>query len=540
MKLLKKFASFSAALLVSISSLFILAVPHAFAISKTWTGGGGDTNMDTAGNWTGGAPSAGDDLIFPANITNKTVVNNYTAGTSFNSITFSGTATQASNYALSGNALTVVAGVTNSMTGSFSTGAIVTAPITLGGAQTINAGTTYISFDDLNVGTFATVSNGDVYINGTLTGSGNITVTGTTSTTLGLAGNNSTYSGSLIVSSGNLEADTITSLGSTSSGTTVASGGRLTFCNMTSDKTTAEPISLAGNGTNVTIGVYQATCHSGGGVPTTNFKLTLTGAVTLTANTIFEGYHADLKIDGTYTANSHTFTVAPGGTGNLTLPSGTIASEPKTTTYAANDPSTSINVAINNIAIVNGTYDIGFIDGGTLKGTGTLTGGISLTLAPGLSPGCLVSGAGLTLSGGTYQVELGGTTACTEYDQLTVTGTVALGSATTLTPSLYGDFKPAAGNTFTIISNDAADAVTGTFTGLAEGATFTVDGYVYKISYIGGDGNDVVLTVVTVPSVADTGFKLITSSAGLIVAGTLALTASSYYLSRRYVTAKTK
>lgn len=50
------------------------------------------------------------------------------------------------------------------------------------------------------------------------------------------------------------------------------------------------------------------------------------------------------------------------------------------------------------------------------------------------------------------------------------------------------------------ISNDLADAVVGTFNGLAEGATV---GSGFTISYHGGDGNDVVLngpTAVPEPS----------------------------------------
>ena len=50
---------------------------------------------------------------------------------------------------------------------------------------------------------------------------------------------------------------------------------------------------------------------------------------------------------------------------------------------------------------------------------------------------------------------------------------------------------PATGTTFTILTN-----ATGTFAGLAEGAVVTADGRRYRISYAGGDGNDVVLTVV--------------------------------------------
>jgi hypothetical protein len=42
--------------------------------------------------------------------------------------------------------------------------------------------------------------------------------------------------------------------------------------------------------------------------------------------------------------------------------------------------------------------------------------------------------------------------------------------------------------------------VSGTFAGLAQGATTVVDGITYSISYTGGDGNDVVLVVTAVDS----------------------------------------
>ena len=43
-------------------------------------------------------------------------------------------------------------------------------------------------------------------------------------------------------------------------------------------------------------------------------------------------------------------------------------------------------------------------------------------------------------------------------------------------------------------SNDGSDAVSGTFAGLAQGATTDIGGNAFTISYVGGDGNDVVLT----------------------------------------------
>ena len=55
------------------------------------------------------------------------------------------------------------------------------------------------------------------------------------------------------------------------------------------------------------------------------------------------------------------------------------------------------------------------------------------------------------------------------------------------------------GDQFTILNNDLADAVTGTFNGLPEGSTLSANGFKFTISYVGGTGNDVVLTVTDVP-----------------------------------------
>jgi Dockerin type I domain len=55
-------------------------------------------------------------------------------------------------------------------------------------------------------------------------------------------------------------------------------------------------------------------------------------------------------------------------------------------------------------------------------------------------------------------------------------------------------FTPTVGNTFIILDNEGLDAVTGTFAGLAQGATVSAGGQSFTISYTGGSGNDVVLT----------------------------------------------
>src|SRR4029453_17016115 len=59
-------------------------------------------------------------------------------------------------------------------------------------------------------------------------------------------------------------------------------------------------------------------------------------------------------------------------------------------------------------------------------------------------------------------------------------------------------YDPAVGTKFLIIFNDGADAIVGTFKGLPEGSSLTTNGgKAFRISYHGGDGNDVVLTRIT-------------------------------------------
>jgi hypothetical protein len=59
-----------------------------------------------------------------------------------------------------------------------------------------------------------------------------------------------------------------------------------------------------------------------------------------------------------------------------------------------------------------------------------------------------------------------------------------------------------AGEHLFIVENDGSDAVTETFSGLANGAMFTQDGVTFTINYDGsgqGGGNDIELTVDSVP-----------------------------------------
>jgi hypothetical protein len=161
--------------------------------------------------------------------------------------------------------------------------------------------------------------------------------------------------------------------------------------------------------------------------------------------------------------------------------------------------------------VASSTLTINHTGAGTATGTGptTVSGDLrgagrvgALTVASGgdLFPGVgnnstgLLSTGDLSLGAGSrLGLNFNGTTAGTDYDQLAVTGAVTINPAATLQLTTGAGFTPGNGVTFTIISNDGGDAVSGTFANLAEGATVSVGGQTYQISYVGGDGNDVTL-----------------------------------------------
>lgn len=120
------------------------------------------------------------------------------------------------------------------------------------------------------------------------------------------------------------------------------------------------------------------------------------------------------------------------------------------------------------------------------------TGG---TIAPGYAPPRGASTQALVLdTASKFEVALYGTIA-DDYSHLFVAGTTALGDATL---NVSG-FTPAVGDAFVIIHADSADPVSGHFKGLPEGAVFSANGSFFRISYTGGDGNDVVLTTILEP-----------------------------------------
>jgi hypothetical protein len=153
-----------------------LHAPSAMAAAKTWTGGGADGNWSTVANWAGAvAPAAGDDLMFPAGAARLSNNNDLGAGTSFNSIAFTG---PVGGYTLAGNAISLVAGITAANSGLNT----LSFPVTLTASQTFSSDGDRLILDTIALGantlTLNTTATGVVEVDGAISGSGGVIASG--------------------------------------------------------------------------------------------------------------------------------------------------------------------------------------------------------------------------------------------------------------------------------------------------------------------------------------------------------------------------
>ena len=179
-------------------------------------------------------------------------------------------------------------------------------------------------------------------------------------------------------------------------------------------------------------------------------------STTLTTNTT--GANGNQFING-----SGSGTVVTIGFGDLNSGAGTI------TLY--NDAGGRFNTVTGGSDILSNVI---VASGATLGGSGSISGLTTVqtggTLSPGASPGILSTGE-LVFDGGTsFNVEINGTTAGTDYDQVNVTGTVKLGTFL----NLSGTHTPVVDDTFVIVNNDSTDAIIGNFTMGTGGTDATV------------------------------------------------------------------
>jgi autotransporter-associated beta strand protein len=145
------------------------------------------------------------------------------------------------------------------------------------------------------------------------------------------------------------------------------------------------------------------------------------------------------------------------------------------------------------------------VEAGTFGGSGIIAGAITIGtnsgtgafLAPSKGvkkPATLTIQGALTLNDdSTYLYKLD--TKRVKADEVIANGVVIdSGAKFSFRPS--GNSMPTTGQVFTVISNTSLSAIAGTFHNLRDGAILTVNGSNLEASYTGGDGNDLILTVI--------------------------------------------
>ncbi len=439
----------------------------ATGLTRTWDGGGATNLWSNPTNWVGDvAPNNGDDLVFPNGALRRTNVNDFAAGFTINSISI----VDGGYKMTGGNAQRLLAGISAAPTNGPIT---VDMPLVLGQAQTFSqeGPNTFSVAAAVDLGaSLLTISNqGPVSwaVQAVLSGTGGLVKTGAGELVF-FATN--TFSGPVTVAQGTLRVRRATGLGNTASGTTVEEGATLKLDSII-DTVLTEPLSVAG------------TLSSFSGTNRIQAAVTLTGTnVTMSA-----ANNAALVLDAPVTE-------AQPGT-HVTVQGSRVVFN------GTNNYSRTINFASR--CIINGSQpgNAVVLAGGTLGGNGvvgTMTPDLSAaSVAPGESPGLLTSSNLLWTTFVTYRVEIAGTAPGTGYDQLAVHGTITNNGAGLEITNLA--LVPR-GTILTIIDNDGVDAVVGTFFGMGEGSFVTNNGAIYRLSYVGGDGNDVTLTHLVFPT----------------------------------------
>jgi autotransporter-associated beta strand protein len=213
-----------------------------------------------------------------------------------------------------------------------------------------------------------------------------------------------------------------------------------------------------------------------------------------------------LNLNGVVNLNGHNLTVTGptalhgfsfGGTLSNTGSAATLTKSGNSTmTVAGNGNGFGKTVMTAGSLRVTGSLGLVTLQGGTLLGTGTV-GGITATggiIRPGTNifgadSDFLTSAGAVTLNNATtLDIDIEGTTAGTDYDQLIVQGVnINLNNAILTTGNSFADghFIPAVGDQFKIISKTGATgSITGQFFGPgAQGTSINVHGQLFTITY---------------------------------------------------------
>lgn len=475
-----------AGLLVAIVLSF-MNTQFAHAATLTWTGGAGDGKFSTVGNWsTGAAPVTGDIITLPGLSSGPSTLDNDL------SINLAGVILKDSTGS-SGSTTYIIDDI------ALQDGATVSLEAATGTFRRAQLTTHFTGAGDVNVVTNATTVS---LLNGQFTIAGDLILgNGTTPGRINATVSGSTVSGDIVINKGSVhEIDP-----DLTPGGYIINGGSF---RIDDDQTTVtQPITVAGPNS-IILGYDDPACGDIFLPCGTTIDYTLSGAITLDADVMVITYTgASANFTGTLTANGH-YLRELAVPGSQTKIAGVRVNLPVTTTdYSGNLASDYLYLGTNQIGVLSGVRLASLLfEGATLKGTGSLTQLYALpgsTVNPGNSPGTLTVLDSFTLYG-TYAPEI---LSASSFDQLIVgesavsSPVVDLQSGAALQLTLFDGWSIQQGNQFKILDNRSGEAVNGTFQGLAEGAQFSVtDGGVtmnFSISYVGGDGNDIVITALT-------------------------------------------
>jgi autotransporter-associated beta strand protein len=202
---------------------------------------------------------------------------------------------------------------------------------------------------------------------------------------------------------------------------------------------------------------------------------------------------------------STTFSGTLQGTGSLEKIGGGTLTLGSENTYTGGTTVTTGSLVVNNTTGSGTGTGAVQVSAGTLGGKGTIAGAV--TVGTGSGAGAfLEASVGVTKTtslsiqsaltfkaDSTYTYNL--STRRAKADKVIANGVTIDGGAQ-FNFVAAGNKTLNLGKVFVALSNTAATPISGTFANLPDGSTFTVGPNTFQVSYSGGDGNDLTLTVV--------------------------------------------
>ena len=478
------------------ATLNAAASAGAFTMNGGTLGGSGTLTLPNGGTWSGGTMNGSGATVNQSALA-------VTAPVTLSGRTLQNDGTLDVNADVAGNGTILNNGTLDALGN-----ASITATVISSGTISANGPATVIDF-----------SGGTPALSGTLAGSGRFRFSGAAATVTGnwsgnrieVAGGSVAFNSDGIFPDLTLSGGTLTGSGNvtvtgpaTWSGGTLAGSGALTFdsgATVTMSGTGAATLSraLSNKGT-----INFAAATNGlliDGVAVTNegtFDIQSSQSITAAPNTPPFANSGTLKKSAG--VNPTQFAAPLSNSGVVRIETGAIQFG---NTYTQNSGATTVlagaALQTNLLALI----------GGALTGNGTVVGTVNSTasVSPGASPGTLtIDGDYIQATSGSLTIQLGGTAPGTQYDRLLVSGSVTLDG--TLNVSTINGFTPITGNAFQILTfgSRVNNSTFATMNGLTGAGTVLVPTFsAGDLQLIGGRVQADVAASVTAPAAVTPG-----------------------------------